>query len=151
MLVVRGVPLLQVGSSFFMPLDFLVTYSTNEKVSAAEECKALLLKLAMLSEGVICCRVLPLLKALVKLVKDGLGTMTLAIGDVGMIQVRVLLFCFEMGDVDVDFGNNRLLMLMWALRDGKGCRLCVRRIMLLPQVRSVSPVFFSFKEGRADG
>ena len=54
MLVVRGVPLLQVGSSFFIPLD-LVTDSTNEKVSAAEESKALLLKLAMLSEGVICC------------------------------------------------------------------------------------------------
>ena len=51
MLVVRGVPLLQVGSSFFMPLDFLVTDSTNEKVSAAEESKALLLKLAMLCEG----------------------------------------------------------------------------------------------------
>jgi phospholipid-translocating ATPase len=42
-------------------------------------------------EGVICCRVSPLQKALiVRLVKDGLGSMTLAIGDgandVSMIQ-----------------------------------------------------------------
>ncbi|KAL4247497.1 Phospholipid-transporting ATPase [Abortiporus biennis] len=53
--------------------------------------KHLLLRLAMQCEGVICCRVSPLQKALVvKLVKDGLGTMTLAIGDgandVSMIQ-----------------------------------------------------------------
>lgn len=52
----------------------------------------LLLHLAMLCEGVICCRVSPLQKAMVvKLVKDGLHTMTLAIGDgandVSMIQV----------------------------------------------------------------
>ena len=55
----------------------------------------LLLHLAMLCEGVICCRVSPLQKAMVvKLVKDGLHTMTLAIGDgandVSMIQVCVL-------------------------------------------------------------
>jgi hypothetical protein len=48
-------------------------------------------------EGVICCRVSPLQKALVvKLVKDGLGTMTLAIGDgandVSMIQVCCCVF-----------------------------------------------------------
>lgn len=53
--------------------------------------KSLLLKLAMQCEGVICCRVSPLQKALiVRLVKDGLGAMTLAIGDgandVSMIQ-----------------------------------------------------------------
>ncbi|KAF9818947.1 hypothetical protein IEO21_02361 [Rhodonia placenta] len=53
--------------------------------------KHLLLRLAMQCEGVICCRVSPLQKALiVKLVKDGLGAMTLAIGDgandVSMIQ-----------------------------------------------------------------
>ncbi|PCH37630.1 phospholipid-translocating P-type ATPase [Wolfiporia cocos MD-104 SS10] len=53
--------------------------------------KSLLLQLAMQCEGVICCRVSPLQKALVvKLVKDGLGAMTLAIGDgandVSMIQ-----------------------------------------------------------------
>lgn len=54
--------------------------------------KRLLLELAVLCEAVICCRVSPLQKALVvKLVKDGLGVMTLAIGDgandVSMIQV----------------------------------------------------------------
>ncbi|KAF9261452.1 phospholipid-translocating P-type ATPase [Marasmius fiardii PR-910] len=53
--------------------------------------KDLLLRLAMHCEGVICCRVSPLQKALVvRLVKDGLGAMTLAIGDgandVSMIQ-----------------------------------------------------------------
>ena len=53
--------------------------------------KSLLLKLAMQCEGVICCRVSPLQKALiVKLVKEGVGAMTLAIGDgandVSMIQ-----------------------------------------------------------------
>lgn len=53
--------------------------------------KALLLRLATQCEGVICCRVSPLQKALVvRMVKDGLGVMTLAIGDgandVSMIQ-----------------------------------------------------------------
>ncbi|KAF8582656.1 phospholipid-translocating P-type ATPase [Ramaria rubella] len=53
--------------------------------------KELLLQLAIQCEAVICCRVSPLQKALVvKLVKDGLNTMTLAIGDgandVSMIQ-----------------------------------------------------------------
>ena len=53
--------------------------------------KHLLLRLAMQCEGVICCRVSPLQKALVvKLVKEGVGAMTLAIGDgendVSMIQ-----------------------------------------------------------------
>jgi phospholipid-translocating ATPase len=56
-----------------------------------DEKRALLLKLAMLCEGVICCRVSPLQKALmVRLVKDGTHSMTLAIGDgandVSMIQ-----------------------------------------------------------------
>ncbi|KAJ3734877.1 phospholipid-translocating ATPase [Lentinula guzmanii] len=58
---------------------------------ADDKNKDLLLRLAMLCEGVVCCRVSPLQKALVvKLVKDGLGAMTLAIGDgandVSMIQ-----------------------------------------------------------------
>lgn len=53
--------------------------------------KNLLLTLATHCEGVVCCRVSPLQKALVvRLVKDGLGAMTLAIGDgandVSMIQ-----------------------------------------------------------------
>ncbi|KAH9950331.1 phospholipid-translocating P-type ATPase [Amylocystis lapponica] len=56
-----------------------------------ERHKQLLLGLAMQCEGVICCRVSPVQKALiVNLVKDGLGVMTLAIGDgandVSMIQ-----------------------------------------------------------------
>ncbi|KAG5723766.1 putative phospholipid-transporting ATPase DNF1 [Termitomyces sp. T112] len=56
-----------------------------------EESKGLLLRLATSCEGVVCCRVSPLQKALVvRLVKDGLGVMTLAIGDgandVSMIQ-----------------------------------------------------------------
>jgi len=58
-----------------------------------DESKTLLLRLAMSCEGVICCRVSPLQKALmVKLVRDGIHAMTLAIGDgandVSMIQVR---------------------------------------------------------------
>ncbi len=58
---------------------------------ADEKNKHLLLRLAMQCEGVICCRVSPLQKALVvKLVKEGVGAMTLAIGDgandVSMIQ-----------------------------------------------------------------
>ncbi|KAJ7772973.1 phospholipid-translocating ATPase [Mycena maculata] len=56
-----------------------------------EQNKSLLLRLAMLCEGVICCRVSPLQKALVvRLVKEGIDAMTLAIGDgandVSMIQ-----------------------------------------------------------------
>ena len=59
-----------------------------------EKHRSLLLRLATLCEGVICCRVSPLQKAMVvKLVKDGLHKMTLAIGDgandVSMIQVCV--------------------------------------------------------------
>jgi phospholipid-translocating ATPase len=51
----------------------------------------MLLRLAMLCDAVVCCRVSPKQKALVvRLVKDGLDTMTLAIGDgandVSMIQ-----------------------------------------------------------------
>ena len=58
---------------------------------ADEENKATLLRLSIICDGVICCRVSPLQKALVvKLVKEGLGAMTLAIGDgandVSMIQ-----------------------------------------------------------------
>ncbi|TRM59263.1 hypothetical protein BD626DRAFT_508757 [Schizophyllum amplum] len=58
---------------------------------ADQENSATLLRLAMLCEGVICCRVSPRQKAqIVRLVKDGLGVMCLAIGDgandVSMIQ-----------------------------------------------------------------
>ncbi|THH16144.1 hypothetical protein EW146_g4435 [Bondarzewia mesenterica] len=56
-----------------------------------EKHKHLLLNLATICEAVVCCRVSPKQKALVvKLVKEGLGSMTLAIGDgandVSMIQ-----------------------------------------------------------------
>ncbi|GLB34568.1 putative cation transport ATPase (P-type) (TC 3.A.3) family, type IV subfamily protein [Lyophyllum shimeji] len=56
-----------------------------------EKNRRLLLKLATQCEGVICCRTSPLQKALiVRLVREGLGVMTLAIGDgandVSMIQ-----------------------------------------------------------------
>lgn len=62
--------------------------------------KHLLLKLATQCEGVICCRVSPLQKALVvKLVKYGLGVMCLAIGDgandVSMIQVSAKRYFIE--------------------------------------------------------
>ncbi|KAF8623335.1 hypothetical protein AX15_006411 [Amanita polypyramis BW_CC] len=58
---------------------------------ADDRSRRLLLRLAIECEGVICCRVSPLQKALiVKLVKDNMGAMTLAIGDgandVSMIQ-----------------------------------------------------------------
>ncbi|KAJ7638744.1 phospholipid-translocating ATPase [Roridomyces roridus] len=75
------------------PGGFVLVIDGTALVHAFEgdESKALLLKLATMCEGVICCRVSPLQKALiVKLVKDGLGAMTLAIGDgandVSMIQ-----------------------------------------------------------------
>ena len=65
----------------------------NVKAFSDDETKGNLLRLGVKCEGVICCRVSPLQKALiVKLVKEGLGAMTLAIGDgandVSMIQVR---------------------------------------------------------------
>jgi len=57
--------------------------------------KDLLLRLAMVCEGVICCRVSPLQKALiVRLVKDGIGAMTLAIGD-GANDVSMIQVCLE--------------------------------------------------------
>ena len=63
-----------------------------DQAFADEAHSDLLLALATQCEGVICCRVSPLQKALVvRLVRNGLGVMTLAIGDgandVSMIQV----------------------------------------------------------------
>lgn len=57
--------------------------------------KELLLQLGILCEAVICCRVSPKQKAqIVRLVKDGIDVVTLAIGDgandVSMIQVSVV-------------------------------------------------------------
>ncbi|EJD02206.1 phospholipid-translocating P-type ATPase [Fomitiporia mediterranea MF3/22] len=58
---------------------------------ADDDSKRLLLRLSIQCEAVICCRVSPLQKALVvKMIKEGIGAMTLAIGDgandVSMIQ-----------------------------------------------------------------
>jgi phospholipid-translocating ATPase len=48
----------------------------------------------MKCEAVVCCRVSPLQKAkIVKLVKEGLGVMTLAIGD-GANDVSMIQVCF---------------------------------------------------------
>lgn len=91
----------------------------------------MLLRLATLCEGVICCRVSPLQKALVvKLVKDGLGVMTLAIGDgandVSMIQVydkfigSILLLS--------NAATNRLRTLVLGFLERRVCRLLTRRI-----------------------
>lgn len=76
---------------------FTLTFLAYTQIFKTEEMKEEMLKLAMLCEGVICCRVSPLQKALiVRLVKDGLGAMTLAIGDgandVSMIQVSLPVF-----------------------------------------------------------
>ena len=82
---------------------------------------------------------------------DARGTMTLATGDgandVSMIQVGVLFVSLKLGHGDCV--NDRLLILVWALRDRKGCKLLIRRIMLLLKYASVSPVF-SFEGRRAD-
>jgi phospholipid-translocating ATPase len=72
--------------------DFYINKLTCGKALKDDFGKRLLLGLATNCEGVICCRVSPLQKALlVKLVREGLGAMTLAIGDgandVSMIQV----------------------------------------------------------------
>ncbi|OCB86698.1 phospholipid-translocating P-type ATPase [Sanghuangporus baumii] len=63
----------------------------NHAFADDEDCKRLLLRLSMECEAVICCRVSPLQKALVvRMIKEGIGAMTLAIGDgandVSMIQ-----------------------------------------------------------------
>ena len=100
----------------------------------------LLLHLAMLCEGVICCRVSPLQKAMVvRLVKDGLHTMTLAIGDgandVSMIQVCVFLKFCDASCSYLIFSFllffRRLLMSVLVSRVRKACRLSIRQIMLL--------------------
>ena len=72
--------------------------------------------------------------------------MTLAIGDgandVIMIQVGVLLFLWFGGTLMLhNCWNDRLLILVWALRDRKGCRQLIRRICIA-QVRFCFPCFF---------
>lgn len=86
----------------------------------------------MLCEGVICCRVSPLQKALVvHLVKDGLGVMTLAIGDgandVSMIQVRNASFAFAH---TVLLYLSRLLMSGSVFLAKRACKLSIHQITL---------------------
>jgi phospholipid-translocating ATPase len=69
----------------------LVIDGNSLKFALETECKPLLLELGCRCKSVLCCRVSPLQKALVvRLVKEGLGAMCLAIGDgandVSMIQ-----------------------------------------------------------------
>ncbi|KAJ2611096.1 phospholipid transporting ATPase [Coemansia sp. RSA 1365] len=69
----------------------LVIDGTSLKFALEPDLAPLLLELAVRCQSVLCCRVSPLQKALVvRLVKDGLGTLCLAIGDgandVSMIQ-----------------------------------------------------------------
>jgi phospholipid-translocating ATPase len=93
-LVIDGSALEQVRPVLW-PL--LAEYLIITQALSDEQNQNLLLRLATQCEGVICCRVSPLQKALVvKLVKEGLGVMTLAIGDgandVSMIQVRNIIW-----------------------------------------------------------
>lgn len=94
-LVIDGLALTDVRTSpiFCVSLASLLTDLALLLLQALgdDKHKHLLLSLAMQCEGVVCCRVSPKQKAqVVKLVKDGLGVMTLAIGDgandVSMIQ-----------------------------------------------------------------
>jgi phospholipid-translocating ATPase len=69
----------------------LVIDGASLKFALNFPCKALLLELGCRCKAVLCCRVSPLQKALVvKMVREGLGAMCLAIGDgandVSMIQ-----------------------------------------------------------------
>ncbi|KAI9501654.1 hypothetical protein BX070DRAFT_215436 [Coemansia spiralis] len=74
------------------PLNALVIDGGSLSIVMEDpECRALLLEISPLFKSVICCRASPLQKAeVVKLIKDGLGLVTLAIGDgandVSMIQ-----------------------------------------------------------------
>ncbi|KAJ2687427.1 hypothetical protein IWW39_002956 [Coemansia spiralis] len=84
----------QGGSSAeaYQPLNALVIDGAALSVVMGDpECRALMLEIAPLFKSVICCRASPLQKAeVVKLIKDGLDLVTLAIGDgandVSMIQ-----------------------------------------------------------------
>ncbi|KAJ1736216.1 hypothetical protein LPJ72_001529 [Coemansia sp. Benny D160-2] len=76
----------------YHPLNALVIDGASLSIVMDDpECRGLLLEIAPLFKSVVCCRASPLQKAeVVKLVKDGLGLVTLAIGDgandVSMIQ-----------------------------------------------------------------
>jgi phospholipid-translocating ATPase len=92
-LVIDGLALTHVRASISTDRTRIDILTLRHQAFSDEAHKDLLLTLATQCEGVICCRVSPLQKALiVRLVKDGLDAMTLAIGDgandVSMIQVR---------------------------------------------------------------
>ncbi|KAJ2743090.1 hypothetical protein GGI20_004003 [Coemansia sp. BCRC 34301] len=76
----------------YQPLNALVIDGAALSIVMGDpECRALMLEIAPLFKSVICCRASPLQKAeVVKLIKDGLDLVTLAIGDgandVSMIQ-----------------------------------------------------------------
>ncbi|KAJ1997785.1 hypothetical protein H4R26_005700, partial [Coemansia thaxteri] len=76
----------------YHPLNALVIDGAALSVVMSDpQCRALMLEIAPLFKSVICCRASPLQKAeVVKLIKDGLNLVTLAIGDgandVSMIQ-----------------------------------------------------------------
>ncbi|KAJ2057096.1 hypothetical protein GGH13_007401 [Coemansia sp. S155-1] len=80
------------GADAYQPLNALVIDGAALSVVMSDpECRALMLEIAPLFKSVICCRASPLQKAeVVKLIKDGLDLVTLAIGDgandVSMIQ-----------------------------------------------------------------
>jgi len=124
------------------PGGFVLVIDGNalEVALSDERHKSLLLRLAMVCEGVICCRVSPLQKALVvKLVKQGIGAMTLAIGDgandVSMIQVRsfdIVLGCDEVDNSFV-FAGRRCRCWNLRRRGSASCqlvRLCHRPSVL---------------------
>lgn len=99
---------------------------------ATEETKEQLLRLAVLCDVVICCRVSPLQKALVvRLVKDRLGAMTLAIGDgandVSMIQVCSYLLLLDISTYTLE----RLPTSVSGFLERKVCKQSIPLIMLL--------------------
>jgi phospholipid-translocating ATPase len=113
----------------------VVDGSALDVALADEKHRSLLLHLAMLCEGVICCRVSPLQKAMVvKLVKDGLHTMTLAIGD-GANDVSMIQVCFVTCLAALIFNSfsasRRPPMLVLVSRVRRACRLSIHQIMLL--------------------
>ncbi|KAJ1832755.1 hypothetical protein LPJ73_007971, partial [Coemansia sp. RSA 2703] len=80
------------AAAAYQPLNALVIDGASLSIVMGDpECRALLLEIAPLFKSVVCCRASPLQKAeVVKLIKDGLNLVTLAIGDgandVSMIQ-----------------------------------------------------------------
>ena len=106
-LVIDGAALQDVRRSLIIQISL----SFKQSMQAQEEdSKDLLLSVAAHCEAVVACRVSPLQKALmVRLVKDNLNAMTLAIGDgandVSMIQVRTAGFFLALANDRRDVGS----------------------------------------------